>query len=258
MKRAVIFAVALGCAGVSEESPPAAQTPAVRPHPEEPKPEKSPPERCRVPSMNEVYAGILPPTADRNFFPADDCIAQKHDVIIVLGCPNLPDGKPSQCQIDRADIAIKVRDGGYADKFIVTGAAVHTPYVEADTLHDLLVARGVDASAIVREPQARHTDENIYYSSLIMKERGWRSAFAVSNHPGHFLMTGVCDSNCCVGLGRLTVVKLPNDGPMVAHYALYPWAEPVSESECAAIGGRVRGMCLNLERRNACKDRLRL
>ena len=71
-------------------------------------------------------------------------------------------------------------------------------------------------------------------------------------------MTGVCDSNCCVRLGRLTLVALPKVAMLVGHYALYPWAEPVSDDECASIAAPLRGMCLNLERRNACKDRLRL
>ena len=215
-------------------------------------------ELCPMPSMNDLFEGLLPPKPDADLFPTDACVAARHDVIIVLGCPNLEDGTPSRCQRARADIAVALRDAGYADAFITTGAAVHTPYVEAETLRDLLVERGVDPDAVALEPQARHTDENLYYSSQVMAVRGWKSALVVSDQPGHFVFTGLCDSNCCVKLGRLTVVSLPPNGIVAGHYALYPWAEPVTDTECGHIAAPWRAMCLNLDRRNACQDRLRL
>jgi hypothetical protein len=208
--------------------------------------------------MQDLYGGLLPPSPMNGLLRADGCVATKHDVIIVLGCPNLLDGRPSHCQRSRADIAVALRDAGYGDRFIVSGAAVHTPWVEADTLRDLLIERGVDTDAVEREPLARHTDENLYYSSQVMAARGWRRALVVSDHPGHLLFTGLCDSNCCVQLGRLTVVELPPLGIVAGHYALHPWGEPVSDVECRQIQAPWKAMCLNLGQRNACRGRLRL
>ncbi|UQA61981.1 YdcF family protein [Polyangium aurulentum] len=192
--------------------------------------------------------------------PASACMAAAHDVIIVLGCPNEPDGAPSPCQIARADLAVAFMDAGYGDHFITTGGAVHNEWVEADTLRDLLVARGIPVGSIVTEPKARHTDENIYYSTLLMEERDWVSALVVSEQRAHLTLTGLCDSNCCVDLGRLTVADFPlASGPVTAgHYVRYPWTPPVSEGECAQILQPSKFMCTNLSQRLACADNFQL
>ena len=51
-------------------------------------------------------------------------------------------------------------------------------------MRDLLIDRGVDAGDIIVEENAEHTDENIYFSSLIMQDQGWRSAIVVSEERG--------------------------------------------------------------------------
>jgi hypothetical protein len=247
-----LVTAAAGCAGEGKREENVAPAPTASASVSE----EVPVERCPVPSMADLYAGLLPPSPEGPLFTSA-CVTAKHDAIIVLGCPALADGTPSRCQIARADMALALRDAGYGDRFIVSGGAVHTPHVEAETLRDLLVERGVDAAAIELEPQARHTDENLHYSSLVMSARGWRSALVVSDFSGHLLFTGVCDSNCCVQQGRLTVVRLPPAGIIAGHYVLYPHAEPVSDAECAAIRAPWKAMCINLERRNACKGRLR-
>jgi len=214
------------------------------------------PERCEVSPMQELYPGPLAPNPDDDHPRAGACIDDEHDVLLVLGCPSEEDGSPSGCQIERADIAAALHAAGYADRLIVSGGAVHNEFVEADALHDLLVARGVPSGVIVREPRAEHTDENIYFASRIMQERGWRSAFVVSDSAGQLVYNALCDANCCVGLGRLTVVEL--EGTVVGHYVLYPDAEPVAEDECAHVEDARMGVCLNLGKRRACKDHFEL
>ena len=78
----------------------------------------------------------------------------------------------------------------------------------------------------------------------------------VSESPGQLVYNALCDSNCCVELGRLTVVEL--EGHVVGHYVLYPDAEPVTDDECAHIEDARMGVCLFLGKRRACKDHFEL
>jgi hypothetical protein len=216
----------------------------------------SSPETCEVPTMDALYPGPLAPNPDEDRPDAGACIQGKHDVIVVLGCPTDADGSPSECQRTRAGIAIALHASGRGDHFIVSGAAVHNAFSESQALFDLLVARGIAADSIVREPRAEHTDENLYWSSRIMRDRGWRSALVVSDSAGQLLYNALCDSNCCVALGRLTVVDL--DGVAVGHYVLYPDAAPVTRDECDVIEDPRMGVCVNLGTRRACKDHFEL
>jgi hypothetical protein len=212
---------------------------------------------CEVPAMDQIYAGTWPPNPWAPALVAAPCMTQPHDAIIVLGCPSNADGGASDCQIRRAEIAASLVSQGTAANVIVSGAAAHNAWVEADALRALLIARGVQSERIVREPKAMHTDENIYYSSRIMQERGWQSALVVSDDPGHLIFTALCDSNCCVDLGRLTVVELP-DQTRVGHYVLYPAAARVGVSECAQIQSPGKFMCTNMASRLACADDFQL
>lgn len=217
---------------------------------------------CPMETMDVTYSGFLPPNPYGAWPAAPDCVAQPHDVIIVLGCPSNEDGTPSTCQTNRARIARRLRDNGYGDAFIVSGGAVHNAWVEAEALRDLLISYGVAPASIHLEPQAQHTDENLYYASQIMLAEGWRSALVVSDDPGHLMMSALCDSNCCVDLGRLTLFALPVNGPAptdnVGHYVLFPDGEPIAPAECTTIQGPLKLMCINLATRLACKDDFQL
>src|SRR5437762_1504068 len=84
----------------------------------------------------------------------------------------------------------------------------------------------------------------------MMQARGWQSALVVSDDPGHLVFTALCDSNCCVDLGRLTVVELP-DETRVGHYVLYPAAGRVAPAECTQISQAGKFMCTNMASRLA-------
>lgn len=215
---------------------------------------------CPVRTLNELYPGFIPTNPYTARPAATACVAQRHDVIVVLGCPNNDDGTPATCQTRRADMAVSLWRAGLGDQFITSGAAVHNRYVEADTLAELLIARGVPAERVVRESRALHTDENIYYSSLLMQPRGWTTAIVVSEDPGHLIMSAVCDANCCVRMGRLTVFDYRVMGATMAlgHYVLAPPAGLASAAECSQIQFPSKLMCTNLASRNACMGRVRL
>jgi hypothetical protein len=216
---------------------------------------------CPTESMVTLYPDPWPPDPMGPKPPATACVAAPHDVIIVLGCPNDADGTPSTCQTARADIAVGLMNAGFGQRFITSGAAVHNAYVEADTLKGLLVGRGVPDASIWTDTRAEHTDENIYYSTQIMVQQGWTNALVVSEDPAHLVMTGLCDSNCCVDLGRLTVFEFPlamGQTVLAGHYALYPWTAAVSKAECDQIEIGSKFMCVNLPTRRACAGNLQI
>lgn len=216
---------------------------------------------CPVPSMVDQYPGLFPPNPYGAWETASACIHAEHDAIVVLGCPSEADGSPSRCQTTRADFAVALSSAGLGNRFIVTGAAVANEHVEAESLRSLLIARGVADSDIVLEPLAEHTDENLYYSSRIMQDRGWQSAIVVSDDAGHLVFTGLCDANCCVQLGRMTVLdfEVPGRAPIRAgHYVLDPFGPRVEPAECEHIGSPTKALCLNRAMRRACADDFRL
>lgn len=104
--------------------------------------------------------------------------------VIVLGCPSKDDGTPTGCQLGRALYAAIVWERGYADHFITSGSSVATPYVEAEAIAQLMVAAGVPPDRIYLEPNALHTDENVYNSLQIAGALGWQR-LAVLSDKGH-------------------------------------------------------------------------
>src|SRR5262245_19829907 len=53
---------------------------------------------CPVTTLDVLYPGALPPNPYGPAPAATTCIAQEHDVIVVLGCPSNADGTASTCQ----------------------------------------------------------------------------------------------------------------------------------------------------------------
>jgi hypothetical protein len=215
--------------------------------------------RCAVALMTDLYSGFLP-TNPYAVQPMAGPCAVPHDAIEILGCPSNTDGTPSTCQRTRADLAVDLWDAGYASNFIVSGAATHNQWVEADALAALLEQRGVPAKQIFRDLRAMHTDENLYYSDKIMEAQGWSSAIVVSEDPGQLIETALCDSNCCVDLGRLTVLTFPigGNGAVLGHYVRYPWTQTVSTAECAQIERPIKLMCTKLSSRLSCAGNFQL
>lgn len=214
---------------------------------------------CPTPTLIESFPPPFPPSPFGEWPHADACLSQKHDAILVLGCPSKDDGSPSSCQERRAEMADFLYEAGLADHLIVSGAAVHTPHVEADALAVLLLGRGIPEAAILKEPLARHTDENLYYGTRLMQERGWTSAIVVSDEPGHLVYTALCDANCCVELGRLTLWSFDvgrNGRVNAGHYALSPPGPGVTEVECDHLSDLL--LCSNLDDRLACRDDFQL
>ncbi len=75
---------------------------------------------------------------------------------------------------------------GFAPRLIMTGAAAHNKFVEADVMADEAIAEGVFHLSIVKEPKALNTYQNAFNSYQIMKTYHWNSAIIVSS-PEHLL-----------------------------------------------------------------------
>jgi uncharacterized SAM-binding protein YcdF (DUF218 family) len=117
----------------------------------------------------------------RQIAPASNTNLTRFDAIIVLGYQADPDGNPTPRMLARVSEGVREYERGIAPRLIVTGAAAHNQFVEAQVMARTAEAEGIPASAIVVEPQAKNTIQNACYTVRIMKEHGWRSAEVVSS-----------------------------------------------------------------------------
>ena len=115
----------------------------------------------------------------------------KHfDTLIVLGNPTNPDGSPGPEQRERVLEAVREYNAHVAPNVIFSGTSAHTAFIEAHTMAQLALAQGIPASAIIEEPRARNTIQNLIYSSELMHEHNWSSAEIISS-PSHLPRTAV-------------------------------------------------------------------
>ncbi|MES2760614.1 MAG: YdcF family protein [Bacteroidota bacterium] len=101
-----------------------------------------------------------------------------YDVIIVPGFP-YDSGRVNMVLSERVKWAHYLYKKGYAKNIIFSGGAVHSPYIEANVMKLLAIQTGIEADHIFIETKAEHTTENLYYSTMMAKELGFKSiAFA--------------------------------------------------------------------------------
>jgi uncharacterized SAM-binding protein YcdF (DUF218 family) len=102
------------------------------------------------------------------------------DAAIVLGCPALPDGTPSPCEMCRIDAAVRLYAEGRARNFIFSGGAAHSPHVEADVMADAARTRGVPETIIRREGRALTTWQNLRFALKLARAEKWSTFLLVS------------------------------------------------------------------------------
>jgi uncharacterized SAM-binding protein YcdF (DUF218 family) len=103
------------------------------------------------------------------------------DTIIVLGHPAESNGTPDPEMRERVEESVREYKAGVAPTIIMSGAAAHNTYVEGEVMAALAEHEGVPATAVIVEPEAKDTIQNIWYSRLIMKRKGWTSAEVISS-----------------------------------------------------------------------------
>jgi len=120
----------------------------------------------------------------RRIAPQSNTGRSQFDAIIVLGTPADSDGNPSPTMLERVTEGVREYRRGVASHLIVTGAAAHNKFVEAEAMARVAEAQGVPPAAILKEPNALDTIQNACYSARILKTHGWHSAEVVSS-PAH-------------------------------------------------------------------------
>jgi uncharacterized SAM-binding protein YcdF (DUF218 family) len=119
--------------------------------------------------------------AARTLAPRANSSRQSFDAILVLGTPADSDGNPTPELLDRITEGVREYERGVAPRIVVSGAAAHNRFVEADVMARVAEAQGVPASVILEEPRALDTIQNACYSAHILESHGWRSVEVVSS-----------------------------------------------------------------------------
>jgi uncharacterized SAM-binding protein YcdF (DUF218 family) len=120
-------------------------------------------------------------TVARTVAPRSNTSRQTFDAIVVLGTPADSDGNPTPELLDRITEGVQEYQRGIAPRLIVTGAAAHNHFVEAEVMARAAQAQGVPASVIFQEPQALDTIQNACYSTRILESHHWHSVEVVSS-----------------------------------------------------------------------------
>jgi hypothetical protein len=147
----------------------------------------------------------------------------------------------------RAVWAARLWERGWAKSFITSGAAVHSPFVEAVALAQAMVALGVPPERIWLEPNALHTDENIYYSLGIVRALGLETvAVAAEGAAWDCLMAHDWGHACTAVTLDLDEIRRTHPEPpapllKVRTRKVAPWT-PIAEREhqLAQLTGRHR------------------
>ena len=104
---------------------------------------------------------------------AKERTSEVYDAIIVPGYPFNPDGKMNVIYKMRLHWAYELYSSGIAKNIIVSGGAVHSPYVESKIFALYLEEMGVNPDHLIIENQAEHSLENVFYSLELAKQRGF-------------------------------------------------------------------------------------
>ena len=112
------------------------------------------------------------------------------DCLLVLGTPTEIDGTITETQRWRVDEAVREWKAGRAPHILFTGGMTSRNYTESATMAAYARQEGVPAEAILQEPHARTTLENIRDSQAILDAHGWRRVEVISS-PEHLPRTAL-------------------------------------------------------------------
>ena len=107
------------------------------------------------------------------YFYGSTDVTYNEDVIIVLGGGLRPDGTPAQQLRNRLDGCIEYcRNNPDAYVVVSGGLNKRIGVVEADSMADYLIQKGLDPDKIIKEPNSTSTRENLEYTKAILDRRG--------------------------------------------------------------------------------------
>ena len=106
-------------------------------------------------------------------------VRQAVDAIVVLGAPLRPDGHLSLAGRERVEEAARLYAEGLAPLVLFTGGAAHSA-AEAPAMARRAEELGVAREAILIEDSSSTTAENARFSAEILRSRGVRSVWVIS------------------------------------------------------------------------------
>jgi len=104
-----------------------------------------------------------------------------YDALIVPGMPYTDDGGVHIGLKARLVWAVHLYRTGFADRLIMSGAAVYTPYSEARIMREYAVAMGVPREHIILDERAEHSTENMYFGYQMACAAGLKNVALASD-----------------------------------------------------------------------------
>jgi uncharacterized SAM-binding protein YcdF (DUF218 family) len=102
----------------------------------------------------------------------EDAIRYPYDIVIVPGVP-FEDTTWSWVMKGRVYWSKYLYDRKITENVIYSGAAVYTPYIEADIMAMYAMELGIPEENIFMERHAEHSTENVYYSYRLARKLGF-------------------------------------------------------------------------------------
>lgn len=104
-----------------------------------------------------------------------------YDCAIVCGYPANDDGSPSDIMKRRVEKAAELFHKKKVKYLLLSGAAVHNQYEEADVMREYAESLGIPAECILMENRAVSTYHNMMYAKEIMEMNGINDCVVVTN-----------------------------------------------------------------------------
>jgi len=111
----------------------------------------------------------------------DDSPLKKADLIIVLGYPAKEDGTPTITLQSRLDHGISLFQNEKAPLIFFSGAAVANDIVEAESMHNYAISKGIPTEHILLDPKANNTIQNLHNAYQLVLERNFNKVIIVSS-----------------------------------------------------------------------------
>jgi len=102
-------------------------------------------------------------------------------VIVVLGAAVRAGGRPSPTLRRRVIHAVHLFQQGFSDFLIFTGGIGRHPPSEAEVMRRLAAEHGIPDDRLILEETAGSTLDSAFACSRIIREKGWSTAFVVSD-----------------------------------------------------------------------------
>jgi uncharacterized SAM-binding protein YcdF (DUF218 family) len=111
------------------------------------------------------------------------------DAVIIPGIPYNGQGWDSVMK-SRVLWSYILYRNGYVKNVIYSGSAVYTPYYEAKVMALYGQALGIPRKNIYCDTVAKHSTENVYYSYLLAKKKGFKSIALATDPFQSFMLRG--------------------------------------------------------------------